>query len=448
MTNPFDDDSKQVEMKTGSGRSSASSSWINQFKDTIAKKYKKPQLSSPNTTVPTSKTIQRLRDIMAKPAQYGGDIEESSISPPSGQSDTSKDTTSDTASQVSSPTVNTTADTPTDTNASTAPTTTDTTESSDKTSETTTEPSTSSAPVSSSVDENNTMNTNVEAPKKMDAPNATGKSADKNVNPDELMKRMNEISDLLRKQMSAPYGTVQLPSISLPQVMPQLSLPQMSMPSMPTLNDAKGVLDGAKSFLNVGSFNTDAMKETFLSGVKILSDTVERYTKWADTYRERQERLEKDAKSNPEYTKVRSDFETSMKTAVPRRTINPIKYIPIDVKRNARIPPYAQLDLPAMKEVVRLQDEIYGPRGRPTTVGMPSQLGPFRRDPYATIQEPLLTQIKPEDSELSKNTAEQTTPDTDEGGFFNIKPQQIFNASLGLVVAQLGVVGYYILKSM
>jgi hypothetical protein len=434
--NPFED-VPSIETKVGSGRSSASSSWINQFKDTIAKKYKKPQTQtvSANTTAPTSKTIQRLRDIMTKPHQSGGD--DTTTPPPSGVTNEATPVDIAQPSPPGASDANTSAITTTDTVVTTADMPSSTTEKS----------------VADTDGKDTAETKEVEAievkedkptPSSEEKPSTETKSeVSTPARPEDLVKRMDQLTELLKKQMSspAPYGALQLPSIAIPQ----MAIPQVSLPSMPTLSDAKGALEGAKSFLNVGTFSTDAMKETFLSGVKILSDTVERYTKWADTYRERQERLEKDAVSNPEYTKVRSDFENSKATAVPKRSINPIKYIPIDVKRNARIPPYAQLDLPAMKEVVRLQDEIYGPRGRPANVGIPAQLGPFQRDPYATNQEPPVTQIKPEDnSELSKTGTEQDT----EEGFFNIKPQQFFNVSIGLIAAQIGVVGYYILKSM
>jgi hypothetical protein len=234
-----------------------------------------------------------------------------------------------------------------------------------------------------------------------------------------------------------------------------MAIPQMSMamPSIPSLNDAKGALDGAKSFLSLGASGmTNEMKETLLAGMKILSDTVENYKRWADDYRERQEKLEQDAKANPEYSKVRATFDTAQQTAVPKRSINPVKYIPIDVKRNARIPPTIQLDLPAMQEVTRLQDEIYGPRGRPQgtsqlqQTGFPSQLGPFYRDPYIAnlpAGVPVPPPVKPEDT-----TATSADTGDKEEGFFNISPAQIFNASLGLIAAQVGVVGYYLLKSM
>lgn len=392
------------------------SSLINQFKQTIDRKYKKTKPigmsgGESGTTATSSRAIQRLRDIMSATIQRGGE----ETTEPQKTTDAITDAFTET------------------------------------TKETTTEGVSGDATVSDEAkkeSEDVKEVTNVAEPvaKPVTTQNAT------DAKPQDLMKRMDDLTQLLKKQMAqgATATGTSFPTMTIPT----MAMPSVAIPSMPSLNDAKGALEGAKSFLSLGASGmTNEMKDTLLAGMKILSDTVENYKRWADDYRERQEKLEQDAKTNPEYSKVRATFDTAQQTAVPKRSINPVKYIPIDVKRNARIPPTAQLDLPAMQEVTRLQDEIYGPRGKPQEssqlqqTGFPSQLGPFYRDPYIAnlpAGVPVPPPVKPEDSA----TASSADTGDKEEGFFNISPAQIFNASLGLIAAQVGVVGYYLLKSM
>ena len=288
----------------------------------------------------------------------------------------------------------------------------------------------------------------VVATEQSDTPIATETSdAKTTTSPEELVRRMDELTRLLKEQMSKPtMPYVTMPSIGMP-TLPSMQLPQVSMP---TLNDAKSALDSAKTFLNVGSFSTDAVKDTFMKGMGLLGEAVDKYTRWADEYRQREERLKRDAETNPEYAKVRADYATASSTP-PKRAINPIKYVPIDVQRNARIPPTAQLELPAMTEVVRLQNEIYGPRGKPTEQEQPRSMGPmgpFYRDPIIASAEdnPSAGIVKPPEPAVTEPVQKSQTENGE--GLININPNQVFNLSLGFIVAQIGAVAYYAIKSL
>jgi hypothetical protein len=291
--------------------------------------------------------------------------------------------------------------------------------------------------------------------KRVDTPEtvvATGETSDAKptTSPEELSRRMDELTRLLKDQMAKPampsVSSMSVPSIGMP-TLPSMQIPQVSIP---TLNDAKSALDSAKTFLNVGSFSTDAVKDTFMKGMGLLGEAVDKYTRWADEYRQREEKLKRDTETNPEYAKVRADSAMASSTP-PKRAINPIKYVPIDVQRNARIPPTAQLELPAMTEVVRLQNEIYGPRGKPTEQEQPRSMGPmgpFYRDPIIASAEdnPSAGIVKPPEPVVTEPVQKSQTENGE--GLININPNQVFNLSLGFIVAQIGAVAYYAIKSL